>query len=480
MKRIFSLLLAMALVLGLCACSGSEGKTPEETKKIAETTTPAPEGFMVGFARVDATPDNSVNISGGDSKNRLSNGYRDPICVTCVAIGSGEEMVLVYTLDYISADSSYTDAAEALITEATGVPPERIIINTTHNHSGPAISYDYDTIIPYRSVFNKAAVKAAEKAIKDQAVAETYVGAVDTEGLIFVRHYEMDDGTYAGANYGSFSGSIKGHAYEGDDQVQIIKFDREGKDIILVSNPAHATAVSGTDSTLLSADIAYSVRNFVEEETGAHVAYFIGSAGDQVPSSRIPAEGSTNDYLQYGDRMGAYTVEALPGLAKAETAAPKMNTMEFTGKTIKEGLERLSDARAVREFATKYGNGAPETKAAVAQYGFSSVYQATAIVARANREDTQSMVLNAMSLGEVSFVFAPYEMFSENGKFIKENSPYGMTFVITCSEDHQGYLPSVNGFRIECYESHVTTYERGTAETLADTYIEMLTQLKNN
>ena len=479
MKRIFSILLAMALACGLCACSGSQSETAEEKKETTEATTAVPEGFLVGFARVDATPDGSVNISGGDSKNRISSGYRDPICVTCVAIGSGEEMVLVYTLDYISADSSYTDAAEALITEATGVPAERIIMNTTHTHSGPAIAYDYDSIIPYRSVFNKAAVKAAEKAIKDQAVAEVYVGAVDTEGLVFVRHYEMDNGTYAGANYGSFSGSIKGHAYEGDDQVQIIKFDREGKDIILVSNPAHATAVSGTDRDLLSADIAYSVRNYVEEETGAHVAYFIGAAGDQVPSSRIPAEGSTTDYLQYGDRMGAYIVEALAGLTKAETAAPRVNTMAFTGKTIKEGLERLEDARAVREFASKYGNSAPETKAAVAQYGFSSVYQATAIVARNGRADTQTMTLNAMSLGEVSFIFAPYEMFSENGKFIKENSPYGMTFVITCSENHQGYLPSVNGFRIECYESHVTTYERGTAETLADTYIEMLTELKN-
>ena len=467
MKKFLAAILLVTMVLSLCACgsSGASGKKG---------------GLQVGFARADATPVNGVNISGGDSKNRLSTGYRDPITVTCVAFSTGGDTFLVYTMDYISADDSYTAAAEALIAEATGVTADRIIMNCTHTHSGPAIAYDYDSIAPYREVFNKAAVKAAENAIADMAPAKIYGGATDTEGLVFVRHYEMMDGTFAGANYGSFSGTIKGHAYEGDDQVQVIRFTREDKkDIVLVSNPAHATAVSGTDRDLLSADIAYSVRNYVETNADCHVAYFIGAAGDQVPSSRIPAEGSTEDYLVYGERMGKYIVDALPGLGELASGAAAVQTVSYTGKTIKEGVERLEDAKKAREVINQYGNSAPESKAAAAQYGFSSVYQATAIVARAGRGDTQTMTLNTLSLGDMAFVFAPYEMFSENGLYIKENSPYPMTFVVTCSEEHQGYLPSVNGFRVECYETHVTVYERGTAETLADTYIEMLTETKN-
>ena len=463
MKRIFSLVLAALLVLSLCAC-GESGA--------------AKKGLQVGFARADATPTSGVNISGGDSKNRLSSGYRDPITVTCIAIGSGEEMILLFTMDYISASDSYTDGAEALITAETGVPADRILLNCTHTHSAPAIAYDYDTIHAYREIFNKAMVKAAKAAIEDQSSAEIYGGGVETEKLVFVRHYEMDNGTFAGANYGSFSGSIKGHAYEGDTEVQVVRFVRseEGKkDIVLVSNPAHATAVSGTDRDLLSADIAYSVRNYVEENTDTHVAYFIGAAGDQVPSSRIPAEGSTEDYLRYGEMMGKYIVDLMPNLAKLEAGTQTLKTQEYTGKTIKEGLDRLEDALACAAVVTKYGNSAVETKAAVAQYGFSSPYQVTAIVARSKRGETQTMTLNTMAIGELAFIFAPYEMFAENGKYVKENSPYAMTFVVTCAEDHQGYLPSLNGFRVECYETHVTVYERGTAEELANTFVEMLT-----
>lgn len=469
MKKLLCFVLAVLTVLSLVACgeSGSAGSGKK--------------GLQVGFGRADATPVEAVNISGGDSKNRMSTGYRDPIMVTCLAFGSGEDTYLVYTMDYITASSDYTAPAEEAITKATGVPAERIIMNCTHTHSGPAIAYNYDSILPYRDKFYQAAVKAAEDAIADMSAAEAYAGATETETLVFVRHYEMDDGSFAGANYGSFSGSIKGHAYEGDDQIQVIRFARaeEGKkDIVLISNPAHATAVSGTDRDLLSADIAYPTRDYVEKNADCHVAYFIGAAGDQVPSSRLASEGSTTDYMMYGERMGKYVVDLLPGLAKLETGEVALKTQSFTGKTIKEGIERLEDAKKAREVISQYGNSAPESRAAVAQYGFSSVYQATAIVARAGRGETQTMTLNTMTIGQLSFVFAPYEMFSENGRYIKENSPYDMTFVITCSEDHQGYLPSVNGFRVECYESHVTVYERGTAETLAQTYVQMLTEMK--
>ena len=469
MKRILSLIIAGIMILGLCACGESGEKT-------------AAKGLQVGYGRADATPTEAVNISGGDSKNRMSTGFRDPIMVTCVAVGLDGDTYLIYTMDYITVSSDYTDAAETAITEATGVTADKIIMNATHTHSGPAIAYDYETILPYRDKFNKAAVKAAQEAVADMSAAEIYGGATETEGLVFVRHYEMDNGTFAGANYGSFSGSIKGHAYEGDTQVQVVKFARaaeDKKDIVLISNPAHCTAVSGTDRDMLSADIAYSVRNHVEQNVDCHVAYFIGAAGDQVPSSRIPEEGSTSDYLLYGERMGKYVVDLLPQLSPLASGAVKLNTQVFTGKTIKEGVERLEDARAAREVISKYGNSAPESKAAASKYGFSSVYQATAIVARAGRGDTASMTLNTLAIGDLAFAFAPYEMFSENGKFIKENSPYPMTFIVTCSENHGGYLPSVNGFRVECYESHVTVYERGTAETLADTYIEMLTAMKN-
>ena len=117
MKRLIGIFLITALLLSLCACGGSEAANGKGKDSAETTAAPQPEGLQVGFSRVDVTPDFSINISGGDSKNRKSSGYRDPICVTCVAIGSGESMVLVYTLDYITM-GEYADPAQEMITEA--------------------------------------------------------------------------------------------------------------------------------------------------------------------------------------------------------------------------------------------------------------------------------------------------------------------------------------------------------------------------
>ena len=87
--------------------------------------------------------------------------------------------------------------------------------------------------------------------------------------------------------------------------------------------------------------------------------------------------------------------------------------------------------------------------------------------------------MSVMSIGEdLSFVFAPYEMFSESGSYIRENTPYSMTFLSSCSNGGNGYLPSSAAYEYGCYESFSSRLAKGSAEELADEYLSMLTTLK--
>lgn len=101
------------------------------------------------------------------------------------------------------------------------------------------------------------------------------------------------------------------------------------------------------------------------------------------------------------------------------------------------------------------------------------------MVSRATTGEINSMVLNVLAVGDLSFVFAPYEMFSQQSHYIKDNSPYDTTVVITCSEGAEGYLPAEMGFIMKCYEVHVTKYERGTAEVVAKIFVDILGEIKN-
>jgi hypothetical protein len=91
----------------------------------------------------------------------------------------------------------------------------------------------------------------------------------------------------------------------------------------------------------------------------------------------------------------------------------------------------------------------------------------------------QSFDIGAVSFGDVGFACAPYEMFDTNGTFIKENSPFPVTFVAECANGGNGYFPSALAWENGGYEVDTCRYVKGTAEELADGFVSMLTDLYN-
>lgn len=466
MKRIFCLLLAVLMTLALCACGEDK----------------AEKGLQVGFGRVDIIPDYTVQLAGG-AATRMSDGYQDYLSMTFVAIRENEETFLVGTMDLICAEDLFVDPSKAAISDATGVPEENILMNATHTHASAAIrTSGSENVDKYREEFFGWAVECAEAAIADLSPATVSYGSTQAEGMAFVRHYELDNGTYAGSNFGSFSsGTIVGHSTEADTEMQLIRFTRaaeDKKDIVMMNFPAHATMTQS--NTTLSADFPAPFREYVEENADVLCAYFIAAAGDQVPSSRIAEESFSTDYRVYGEELGRIAVETLNTMTATEATGLSMGVRTFTAGYNKEKLDQLQNAEQVKLIWDSVGRASDKGKAAAKEYGFASVYEVSAVLSRAKADDTNSMIIKVLAVGDVSFIFAPYEMFGTQGMAIKENSPYPMTFVITCAEGAEGYLPSVKGWEIGSYESHVTKFERGSAEKLAEEFVSMLQELKES
>ena len=77
--------------------------------------------------------------------------------------------------------------------------------------------------------------------------------------------------------------------------------------------------------------------------------------------------------------------------------------------------------------------------------------------------------------------FAPYEMFDSSAMDVRDRSPFTMTFTASCSNASRSYIPTPESWDWEAkYEVRVTRYEKGTAENLADEFVNMLTELSNN
>lgn len=446
--------------------------------------------FTVGYARVDITPEESVPLAGyGNTLQRLSQGALDPLYATCVAMTQEGSTLLLCTIDLINTADFYCVPAREAISKKFGIPMEAVIISATHTHSAPdMLQREYEPIIRYRDILVEKLTGLAGAALEDRKPATVLGGQSRTQGMNFVRHYILEDGSCAGDNFGDFKAApIRDHVSEADRQIQLVKFCREdGKDILMVNWQAHPTKASTRvtehgwkNRPFLSADYVGACRKYVEEKTGLRFAYFQGACGNINSRSRIEAENSTPDHVPYGAELGDAILAGLEGLQPLTMGKPE------AAETVIEGPVNHSEnhllAPAERIVALWQQTNDPALCTAEARpYGIHSPYHAGHIVKKAAMSGMQRLNLGAARVGQLGFAALPYEMFDTNGKFIKDNAPFAMTFILECANGMNNYIPSARGFEHGCYEADSCRFLPGTGEQAAEAVLELLKGLQEN
>ena len=469
MKRFFAILLTLSIILGLCACGGS----------TAENEQTAYAGFQVGYAREDIMPDEPIGLSGyGNPEVRRSTGYKDILYATCLAFSEGDQTVLHFSVDVISFP--VTGPIREAISAKTGVPTGNIMFSGTHTHSGP----EYTEEPYFTDIFIPACVAAAEKAIADRAPATMYGTKTSTGDMTCVRHYITIDGTYIdNGTAGKNPALIAKHARETDPEMILVKFDREGdkKDITLINWQCHPAFALETH-TYLSADFVATLRSKVEEATGTDVIYFTGGAGDVAGSSQMIGETKRSDAFAFGEELAVIALAALEGtMTKIEGSGIKVNNNRFEYPNNRYGIEKLEEAKKVKAFAEQKGSMEDaEALAYAKEMGFASCREAATVIVNAAKPEMGTMELNALYIGGLAFVTAPYEMCAQDGVIIKEGSPFDFTIVCSCSNEHYSYFTRKEAFESTSAVYEVTTakFAKGAAEATAAELVSMLGALK--
>ena len=470
MKKFLSLCLAVTIILGLCACSGSSAEPTQNTYT----------GFQVGYNRQSIMPEGDIGLSGyGNPEVRRSTGYRDILYATCLAFSEGGQTILHFSADVISFP--VTAPIREAISEKTGVPTGNIMISGTHTHSGPEYTEE-----PYFSnTFIPACVTAAEKAIADLAPATMYGTKAITEGMSYVRHYITRDGIYVDNSTASSVGSawLEKHAREADPEMTIVKFERENdkKDITLINWHCHP-AFALEKHTYLSADFVASLRSKVEAETGTNVIYFTGGAGDVGVSSKLVGGIIRDNSVTFGEELADFALAALKGtMTKIEGSGLKINHERFEYPNNRYGIEKLEDAKKVKAFAEQKGSMEDaEAMAYAKELGFASPREASTIIVNAAKPEMGTMELNALYISGLAFVTAPYEMCAQDGVVIKEGSPFEFTIICSCSNEHYSYFARKEAFESPkaVYEVTTAKFAKGAAEATAAELVSMLGALK--
>ena len=469
MKKITTLFLAFLLLLGLYAC-GNSSQT-EQTESAAAT------GLQIGYAKIDITPDFSVGLGGNsDMETRRSTGFADYIYITCIAATEGEETVLIYTVDNCSVSKAVVDQLREAVTAKTGIAPGKIFVGATHSHSCPSLVWPDEAGTKFSGMVMEAAATAATDALADRSAATLLAATPTIEGMNFVRHYKLSDGSYAGPNFGDFFGkTIEAHAAEPDRQMVLLKFDRgeEKKSVLMVNWQAHPDSAKTIGYTSLAASWIGPLRDKLEELSGMQVAYFTGASGNQNMSSKIKEETHGLSWKQYGTYMARLLNKSLTQLEEVESGEIRVMSFRFEAEIDHSWDHMLEQANEVYELWKTVGK--KEGDALGRTYGFTSSYQARAIRSRAALGSARILEINVFSVGDIGFTTGTYEMFSDQGLYVKRNSPFKTTFIIT---GNSGYIPTAAAYDYRSYEADTGRYAKGTAEKLAEQYVTMLETIR--
>ena len=471
MKKMIALLLVLCMVLGLCACGGNE--QPQQTEPKGE--------FKVGFGREKIMPETVIPLAGSGIQGREYEGILDILYTTCVAItDEAGNTVLLFTNDLVNSKDELSDPAKEQVSKTTGIAVENIMVAATHTHAAPTFTATYiDGVPQYKQLIIDSMALAAKKALADQSPAEITAGSTQAEGMAYSRHYTMPDGRIE-KNFPKGEVPV-GHPDEPNDTMQLVRFTRAAdgkKDIIMMTFGIHPTFNGQAKDKMISADFVYPTRDYIENETGALVAYFTSSAGNQTGNSSIPGESpfDRNQYMDYGKALGKIAVDYLPNLQPLNAGQIRLEKKVFTADAYKDKIEMLPQAKTVYAEYNKTSEAA--VQGMLVQYGFDSIWEVIAIIDRAKMGKTVDVSLNALSIGELSMIFAPFEMFGDTAKYIMANTPYDMTMIVTMANNGHGYFPTEKAYDYKVYEGFVAKVVPGTAEQIADTFVNMLKDMK--
>jgi hypothetical protein len=125
---------AFALLLSCTPSTPPAGPAPAESSASATM-------LRAGAASVTVSPQPGSFIA-GDARNRRFAGEHDPLHARAVAIDDGETTLAILVVDNIGLVYPDIEAIRRRAVELASVPtlaPERIIVSSTHSHSGPDV-----------------------------------------------------------------------------------------------------------------------------------------------------------------------------------------------------------------------------------------------------------------------------------------------------------------------------------------------------
>lgn len=459
------------------------------TSAFAAEKTPS---LRAGAAVADITPKEfPVNMPGGFSAN-LAQSAHDPLTARAMVLDDGVIKLAMVVVDSLGAGPDVLDEAKAIASKSTGIPVDKMLISSTHTHTGgrlgkadsppPMAAYRKlfienvaDSIIRAHAALRPAAVGAASHPLADEVFNRRWFLK---PGKMPLNPYGRLDAVKM--NPGTDPAVLDHPAGPTDPDITVISIqDPKRKQIALFANYS-LHYVGGMPAGQISADYYGEFARLMPSRLpgdGKFVAMMSnGTSGDinNIPFGttrpprepfeqiRIVAQKAADTAWFAQQKVGKHNPHAPLGMLQ------RLVTLKYRKPT----PEQLAEAEAILAVKDKE---AIEKLPRLAQN-----YAGSTVAAAKRPEETLTVQIQAIRIGDLAVCAIPFETFVETGLDLKKRSPFAKTMVIGLANGRHGYLPTPEQHKLGGYETWLGTnfVQEDTSVILTNHLLEMLAELK--
>ena len=386
-----------------------------------------------GFAKIPITPLPGTELAGYGVylERRATEVHDDLFARGLVLEDDAGERVLLLSLDLVGLSWELSEAIAAQAADAAGLDVERVLVSSTHTHSGPAPlpMEGWGQMVP--SYVESIPVQCA--AVATGAIATLHPVRIGTaqstvQGLGFNRVRRI--------------GPI-------DRNLHVMRIDSLSgtPEVVLFSHGCHPVTIDRrTDAgSAISADWPGQVARRLQEEGYGEAIFRLGVCGDVDPVV------AWHHFAFEGMELSAelVTQSLLRVLRSVDTTTAL--TLRLARSNVQLPLAPLSEeeiAAALAGAQTEYG-AVRVTDSGVQTAAWLRFYGAWAESMR-DQLDSQpehvSVPLAALRVNDEVWLHLPGEVFTALGQAITERSPFAKTVVTTLFGPFIGYLPDAEDF----------------------------------
>jgi neutral ceramidase len=455
---------------------------------LGSTFLRAAEPLRAGAATSNLTPDLGADIIGGFLPIPSTH-VHDELHARCLVLDDGKTKIAFVVCDLLGLHRSVSIEARRLIKEATGIPPENVLISGTHTHSAASALGDShftseETLNDYQRFVARRIADGVHRAANLLRPAQIAFGTADAPEHVFNRRWFLKEGKMPVNPFGKID-KVKMNPGAGNP------------DLVEPAGPTDPTlsfiALREPGGRLISVFSAYSL-HYVGGVGNGHIsADYYGmycealkklqtNADNDPPFVALMANGTSGDVNNNNFRTPRpskppyeqmrYVAEDVAG--KVNSALSKVTWQDSAALDVRFREPEIGWRHIDAELLAWANDRVATAPRIQGKADLSTIY-AERIQKLAQSPPNALIPLQVFIIGDICIGTMPCEVFAEIGLEFKKRSPMAQSFMVELNHGYFGYLPTPRHFELGGYETWPGTnyLEPQASVKMLDALVEM-------